>query len=763
MAIKKNVKGHTFRVPVKFDDTLSEPLKLRAFLFSRNKRFIETTVVKNEEVVFKTKVKHRSDVLLLIAPEKKGLNNVKNYYQLLYRHKAYRPIIKIGPTSPFDIATIPSRYLPFWYNRKCRVTGNVSKNFDIDGVMENKGLCKMKVHICEVDKIHWLLPNIPDDIIIKIPDLIFNPELPIPVPAPDPIPVTPFPGPFPGPFPRPIFTTPIFMPKLRSIESIFSATSLERKPVSLGRDKERNITDSIKPILSNSTIISQLETKNPKLIRKTILDNFHLFHPIFCIVPWLWPYFYKCDELDVVYTDANGDFDTDIWYPRFGDHPDLYFWVEAFIEEEWKTVYKPSLPCHTYWNYPCGTDVNITITDPRVYWSCTEDIEGQIIWIKSVGHHTSISHIQQNNATKLIQSKILHTQGLTDRYETHGNYRRPFGSGLYFIMQFSRDLPSNKYTYYRWSYRKIRNANFSNALGTVPKSIDNLVYKYYSYRYKDAANHFHFAHNKKKLGPIAKGTETDLYLIPTSSPTAAPFNATELDADWDNNTRSISFDSQLDGDGLYEFTLELFDASGNKVTNIPNELFQVPKNNNRLQSVDAPAINLVSSGANKCSAFKMVMRIDNSKCEADIYKIKVDGREANPNCCGFVPYIDKNASNIEVTFRAYHPQNFADFDFNIQKGTCSDSAQTNKTNVSHKMVIGNANTNSGMSYVRNNVSIYKKTFKAKELLGVCKLGGKAAFAEHLYMHALATDGNNVLRAFDDSALAAFALEPKVNP
>ncbi|OEJ98507.1 hypothetical protein A8C32_04650 [Flavivirga aquatica] len=482
-----------------------------------------------------------------------------------------------------------------------------------------------------------------------------------------------------------------------------------------------------------------------------------MFHPIFCYIPWLWSYFYRCDESAVVYTDSNGDFDTEIYYSLFGDHPDLYFWVEAFIDDEWKTVYKPSIPCHTYWNYPCGTEVNINITDPRVRWECTEGIDGKIIWIKTINTGTSVSHIQQNNITGVpIQGRLLNRQGLTDKHENSGNYRRPFGSGLSFVVQFSSELPSNKYTYYRWSYRKLKNADLSNASGDI-EEIGNLVQKRYSYIYVDSDGHFHFNYNKVKLGPFDKGAETGLYLIPTESPKEAPFNALELDADWDRNTRTISFDSSLDGDGLYEFILELFDSNGNKVTDIPNEIFQMPHFNTFTPSINAPSVNLRSSGINTCNAFKMVMRIDNSITKAEISKINVDDAEVNPTCCGFVPY--KNNSKIEVTFRAYHPQNFADLSFRIKKGTCNDAVQVNKTNAKG-MVIGDAITNDGIGYVRNGFSEYSRTFTPADLLGICTSEGQAAFAEHLYVNALATNGNQEINAYDSSKLVAFALEPE---
>jgi hypothetical protein len=69
-------------------------------------------------------------------------------------------------------------------------------------------------------------------------------------------------------------------------------------------------------------------------------------------------------------------------------------------------------------------------------------------------------------------------------------------------------------------------------------------------------------------------------------------------------------------------------------------------------------------------------------------------------------------------------------------------------------VIGNTD-----GYVRDNFSIYRKDFSPAQLLGVCAAGGKAAFAEHLHVYALATNGYSRLTHLDASGLAAFALEP----
>ena len=211
--------------------------------------------------------------------------------------------------------------------------------------------------------------------------------------------------------------------------------------------------------------------------------------------------------------------------------------------------------------------------------------------------------------------------------------------------------------------------------------------------------------------------------------------------------------------------MELFDKDGNQVTKIPKELFQIPDKATYVPSVNAPNPYLIplslgtpSDIANYCQGYRMKVRIDNSKCKAEIYKIKVNNQEADPTCCGFVPYTSLNAQNIEIRYKAYHPNNFADLSFVVQKGTCVDGDQKDKTNA-RGMVNSDAPTAQGLPYDRNSSSIYSKFFSAADLLGECTSGGKAAFAERLYVDALAVNGNTRINEFDASSLAAFALEP----
>jgi len=111
-----------------------------------------------------------------------------------------------------------------------------------------------------------------------------------------------------------------------------------------------------------------------------------------------------------------------------------------------------------------------------------------------------------------------------------------------------------------------------------------------------------------------------------------------------------------------------------------------------------------------------------------------------------------NPNLIKITFKAYHPFNFADFSFGVQKGTCNDPGQRSATDAA-SMVIGNTN-----GYTRDSFWLYSKTFSPATLLGICLAEQKAAFAEMLTVQPLSTDGS--LQAFSNAGrTVAFAIEP----
>ena len=395
-----------------------------------------------------------------------------------------------------------------------------------------------------------------------------------------------------------------------------------------------------------------------------------------------------------------------------------------------------------------------------------------MVWIKSIGA-TSVSHINQSwgiSQPPPLQTVPYNRIGLTDAAAngdsffttTVGDYKRPFGASLNFYMGFGSDLPNTGISYYRWSYRKIAGADLSLVAGSS-EQLDNLENKRYKFIYTDSNGDQQIGYKDVKLGPLTIGANNNLYIIPPFQPNMAPFSAPENSPAWTESTfgtHSIGFNSTSlknvtvlnGGDGLYEFKLELFDKNGNLLTNIPKSTFKVPDYVDGEITTNAPDEFLLAPTASTADAFKMLVRVDNSACNSQIYTVNVNGAPASIDCCGFVNYKPGGMeADLELSFQATHPNNFAVFSFGVNKGTCGGVAIAGAGG----MVIESA---SGYTLTGG---IYEKHFTPAQLLDTCYHSGtgKAAFAETLSVIAMATDGSNRISGKDSGMVAAFALEP----
>lgn len=736
----KKSEDATRIMPLTLDGKSEKPIALRAYLFNREGKLLQTADAKNDEVKFNASFKSVREVRVLIVPADEGNKNIETAADLA-RYKPYEPVFSITDKGVLQTLPIPRHYWCWWVQKHCRVSGTVKKYFDISGFSQAKSICDVRVHICEVDKISWIIWRIPDSIIDKVRHELISQQ-----PVPHPI------GPDPGP---------------ERLNIAVHAEGINAAPAH-GFTTAKSIQSSGRAL--PSALQAQLANASVNEVRNVIVKNFVTLHPIFCLWRWWWSWFYTCNEITVVTTDINGRFDVDLdYWDCASDTIDLYFWVEYNIKGIWTTVYSPPIPCNTYWNFACGTDITIWLTDPRVLWGCHNVLNGQILWVKTVGSSTSVTRIKQHDewqlapaygATAFVGVPSFDKIGLTDWSDpnspnTYGDYRRPFGGTLSFVVQFGDGFPNNGAKYYRWSSRKLRNEQLVPQLtGFLP--LTNAVSKDYTYIFNG-----HFYSNSIGLGPVTINGIENLFRIPPADLPAAtaPFNVPESFPHWDQNTLTATFDSKslIGGDGLYEFKLEIFDQNGN-VVSLPRNVYQVPEPNTFTPSIDAPNEYLYLNGGN-ASAYKMLMRIDNNPAMAEVYKVQIlQGGvyvDAASDCCGFVQYDPAQLSNsnlIKITFKAYHPFNFADLTMNIKKGTCEDSGQQSATDVG-SMVIGNAN-----GYTRDSFWIYSKTFSPATLLGMCQAEAKAAFAEVLTVQPLSTDGTN--QAFGTiGTTVAFAIEP----
>jgi len=757
---------------VNFEQAPQQEISLVGFLFYCDGRFLQMQHVSKNLLEFTladtagapntapanaaAQTPNTSELRILIAPgTDKRIESVKSI-EALEQYKPYEPVLQATADGNFSILPIPSLITQFWPFCSCRVTGKVSKWFFVDGMWEDRPICKARVHICDIDAIWYWIYRIPDYIIAKVPEVILNPReiIKFPIPQPDP---------------PPFATSRVTLEQTKNQKTIFRTFS-----------EEQRHAEAIAALPELSADIRQtLASGNLNKIRETIAANYAIFHPWFCLWPWWWPWFYHCRELAVAYTDAAGRFDKQVSYWCTGDKPDIYIWIEYQINGVWTTVYEPPIPCYTLWNYACGSPINIHITDPRVPGGCCCDcsLPGDVVWVRAVGS-TSVSHINQASYVQAPpgQSATYNRIGLTDAaaiYDpsflptTVGDFKRPFGGGPTFVVGFGNSLPNNGIYYYRWSYKKVKDAALVNVSDSYKalQPAGGITSKGYEFTYVDSHGDTQFGSNSVKLGPFTVGANDNLYIIPPERPDMAPFSVPEANPQWTEpsyRNYSISFNSDdlrdaglHKGDGLYEFKLELFDKTGALLTNIPKATFKVPDYSNAGFSVNAPdaLLELPTPSSPTTSGFNILIRIDNSGCSADIYTVKVNGTPASTDCCGFVSYKPGGTeATLDLSFQAAHPNNFAVFEFNVERGTCGYVAAAGASG----MVIDSAD-----GYILGGGGIYDKPFTPAQLLESCYNGGigKAAFAETLSVAAMATDGTYRLIAKDNGDVAAFALEP----
>jgi hypothetical protein len=775
----------TFTVP--FEGKPDKPIEMAIYAFSREGELLATAPVRDGKAKLSLPDAEVKFVRLMIAPPRPQSPGEKTLTpDELDRMRAYQPIWTFNPRQrEYELLPIPEFNWKWWFWCSCRVRGRVVRPVQIEGVLHDMPVCNARVHVCEVDRLWWLIPRLPDPIIKRIRDELLQIEWPPrPIPIPDPPPfefdpgvIDPSPinlarmnlmsqGGIANPLERVGFNPQPDPPGEVRLSSALERVALNPQPLPPKQStalqaRSLSITASVAAnaqvmALSGETQTALQSTSIP-IVRQALIDNLALIRPFICIWDWLWPYFCFCDEIAVVTTDHTGRFDTTIWYQCFGDHPDLYFWVEYCIGGVWTTVYHPGVCCNTYWNYVCGSDVTLRVTDPRVPW-CGDDpiLPGKQVAILSIGRNDSMTQIQRQAA------------GVNEGLTTAG---QPFGGSLEPHVWFGTGLLAAGITHYRWSYRRLGSSGSWHAL-------DSEVVRHYGEIMADSTLTF----RPFQLGPDPDYAGENVFKIRPNDP---PLNPGAVSSSWAaeidprSNSASAYFLSHLlsggdaiAGAGKYELKLELIRivAGAPQVVNLTDEgvLLKVP-------TVDAPfglgtvptrrvpvdaaypfdpmEERVIRDGANKVVAFRVVLHVDNNPCQADIYEVWVDNAANLAGPCGFISYANKATSQAHISFKAYHRNQFATFDFTIVKGSTGEVAAASAHGPVGVPVNGFANNPA--------TGVFTQDVPVATLLDanghVCI---KAAFGETLHVDALATDGWSTLEYLDAGAMPmAFALEP----
>jgi hypothetical protein len=628
----------------------------------------------------------------------------------------------------------------YWLLCPCVVRGRLVKRLTLpDGTIQELPICNARVTICEVDPIPVIIWRLPDDSLFRLRDeLLVRIRNPIPVPPlpPEPDP-GPFPGPRPGPDPSPEARTSLDRIRLARPQFSAPAEALPARELNLGSGELQGRIRAI------SGTMSTLE------LRRELVNLSDLIRIYLCGWPWLDPFFlYRVDCIKTVQVDENGRFETTIYYPCFGDKPDLYFKAEQWrgwawpYGPLWETIYEPPVRCNTYWNYQCGTEVTINVTDPSAIPCVPEDPvdvpTGVTTWVMpfAVGG-TKLWGTPPGNPP--APGGWVKSDGLTD----YGGFTNaPFGGRLGFRHGHSNNIP-NGIKYYRWSYRKVgtlgRSQMFEEVVRHYVKQSPGLLPTFPIY----------------SLGPNTVGPNGNLFEFkpatpPGPGPTDPPGTTTYWPTDdffadiYSGFLTTAALPPDIPGAaGQYQLKLEVFDAAGNQVMPSAGTFtFIVPTGvtNGTVQARQAQASEIDNGG------FVFNLHVDNNQCSAFIDPPNIGGT-SQADECGFLRYIPGQTTPVTIAFHAQHPNNFAEFNFRIFRGAnVLPAADAINQEVA---------TLSAGPYTGDGVGNFVNDFDRSVLLGSCT---NAAFAERVHVFAKATTGwSQRISSYDADDTRAFAL------
>lgn len=665
---------------------------------------------------------------LVIAPAIKDAPDGDNpTLDRLLRLGAYEPVLRQAGRL-IDQIVIPGPIIDFWPFCFCWVRGRVVRASD------NRPVCEARVHICEVDRIPIWILRLPDREIFRLRDdlleVLRKPPIPIPEPGPEPWRRLANAGARVGFDPQP---DPPTLGKRAAIrfDDAVSRVALNPQPL------PPKAAAALPLELHNS-----LQSHSATNLRRALAANWQLIIPWLCIWPHWW-WWFRCDELAVVETDSNGHFERFIVYPCQGDHPDLYFWVEYDLGAGFETIYHPPIACNTYWNYVCGSEVTIHITDPRVP-ACggPANLPGKQVVVLSLGRGVAVREVGSD--------------GLT-------NFGQPFGERLEPRVDFSiANLAAIGVRYYQWSYQRLTGPD-GGSTTVDPSSPQIGVWKVMS---REVTRHYRqgTTYVPEKMGPFPTPLP-DAFKIQPADPPAGGEEWIVLDEREDLATAHFET-TKLPGTpasnatddlaaGLYEIKLELFDTGGNLVDLTAQGIDlritdqDAPFGAGTVTTTSAPAGNRVLGSSGQTLGFRMVVRVDNNFCFAEINPV---GGTVTPDPdCGFHNY-SSPSDTAGLSFVARHPNSFATFSFSSGRGTGGAIAETVTGGVAGQAA-SNGYGHSGFAYSKD-ITVGVLTAPVPPSTGSCP---NAAFWERLDVGAMATNGYGTLTGYNDADNAAFAL------
>jgi hypothetical protein len=684
---------------------------VRAYLFERTGRLVESKPVEAEEIRFQLAGDRNYRVTVgpdLLAESETVPGNLMS--TLAQAGAVSQDLLAEAPSDVVRITVHPNIWI-CWFPTCINVHGTVSKQFSTGGTAT---VCTGTVQIFQVD-LGCTLDSFTVIELISLRDRLLE-KLTLPV----------------------FDEAPPSEGRLAARAGDYTAGSSR---LSSAVFSTRSTTISL------SEAATTLAALSGTSLKQFIVANKAILFPFWCeLIPdsaFCW------QELTEVPINSDGTFTAEICFWCPADFPDLYFEVIQNIGGVDTEVYDPQIACSTYYDYDGSTSVDLVLDDPRTvacFPTSGPGPEYLYVWPTAIGNE---------ELNKIDGLETLLGTGLLPG----GTGPLPFGGTLSLQMLFHPDLRANNIMYYRWSYL------FDG--DTTPKVIDTPV----THRYQTSFVPPWFL-DSYNLGPKTIGTTPNLFEIPDpnldwvqivrpADVAYAYFDSTDGIAPTRSGVNSARCSGTPGRSGMVTLILEMFDSAGNFVPcnnalgtstldDQPgdpaapgNFTFILPQLGGPPNAFDnAPKPNITDHGR---LIFRI--RVDNNVCEADLPKVATPVNSTNNDPCGILVY-NNPTDDVVLSYVAFHPNNFLDWDLTISRGISGVVASIPPSPPP-------TNTSSGSP---GSPATFNNT--AGALLGTCT---QAAFAPILYCAARATDGYWRQSQYDCQAAIAFALTEPCPP
>jgi hypothetical protein len=642
----------------------------------------------------------------------------------------------------------------------CTVRGTLLKRVTTGGLHVDLPVCGAEVEIYEVDPITVILPKIPDQLLERIRDLVRKPWPPPEERFPGGLPFPP-PPPGPGPDPAPFLGGLVrrAAPGVRGVASSRGPEPMRAQVAALmaeagsgendeppvvtkagatndgeGQEaqegqfsfqsgepaqvSEEEALASVRALAEAPEIASAART-SVSAFKTALLARPDLLRAVLC---WLWPWGVTTQLVATATTDECGKFRARVYVGCSKDQPDLYFRAYRRIGPFRFPIYERTpIACHTWWDYPCGSEVTLVTTSPfaQTCPPCQPVIAPD---------HWVLAMAVGNTSLAAVRGTSIALQGTTNPSNlglTGGG--APWGGYLRLRFEFDHTLRTDlNVRYYRVRWRKVGSGN-------PWVDLDEAVWRHYAHVVGSV-----LMIEPYKLGPQAVGGTPNLYEIPPALPPVGQWSIPDAVVDTTSAAfRSSALAPEGGGEGLYEFELTLFDAGGGVVnSNALGISYRVPTTLDltaTIPTANAAVLGLVTPSGR----LRYRLHVDNNSCTAALQPPEIGGT-ASADPCGLLRY--GPGDSITLEWQAMHPNGFATYHHGVVRGATPLPAPV-----------------SSSGFVGPAPGTHLETHPVATLLGSCTIAG---FAETVSVYAMATNGWSRLSGYDRHAIQAFALAPE---